>query len=87
MTGVHYSPQDLLRAGERIWNFERLFNIGAGFTRADDSLPARMFGNGADGFGMEKEEFEKTLTEYYHYRGWNNDGTPSNEKLKELGIS
>ena len=89
VTGVHYSSQDLLRAGERIWNLEKLFNIGAGFTRADDSLPARMFesdGMGI-GIGMEKEEFEKTLTEYYHYRGWNNDGVPSGEKLKELGIS
>ena len=66
MTGVHYSPQDLLRAGERIWNLERLFNIGAGFTRADDSLPKRMFENKE--FGIEKKEFEKTLTEYYHYR-------------------
>ena len=87
VTGVHYSPQDLLRAGERIWNLERLFNIGAGFTRADDSLPARMFESGENGFGIKKEEFEKTLTEYYHYRGWNNDGVPSGEKLKELGIS
>ncbi len=87
VTGIHYSPQDLLRAGERIWNLERLFNIGAGFTRADDSLPERMFESEENGFGMEKEEFEKTLTEYYHYRGWNNDGIPSSEKLKELGIS
>ncbi|MDF1532998.1 MAG: aldehyde ferredoxin oxidoreductase family protein, partial [Methanosarcinaceae archaeon] len=66
VTGVHYSPQDLLRAGERIWNLERLFNIGAGFTHADDSLPARMFESGE--FGIKKDEFERTLTEYYHYR-------------------
>ncbi len=94
VTGVHYSPQDLLHAGERIWNLEKLFNIGAGFTRADDSLPARMFEdggtntNGTTITGMiNKEEFEKTLTEYYYYRGWNKDGIPSNKKLKELGIS
>jgi aldehyde:ferredoxin oxidoreductase len=80
VTGVHYSPQDLLRAGECIWNLERLFNIGAGFTRADDSLPARMFESGENRFGIKKEKFEKTLTEYYHYRGWNNDGIPSSEK-------
>ncbi|MBW6470112.1 MAG: aldehyde ferredoxin oxidoreductase family protein [Methanosarcinaceae archaeon] len=85
VTGVHYSPQDLLRAGERIWNLERLFNIGAGFTRADDSLPGRMFESGE--FGIKKDEFERTLTEYYYYRGWNEDGIPSSEKLKELGIS
>ncbi|MGP8320338.1 MAG: aldehyde ferredoxin oxidoreductase family protein [Methanosarcinaceae archaeon] len=94
VTGVHYSPQDLLHAGERIWNLEKLFNIGAGFTRADDSLPARMFEDGGINTNgttimsmINKEEFEKTLTEYYHYRGWNQDGIPSNKKLKELGIS
>jgi len=78
-----------LRAGERIWNLERLFNIGAGFTRADDSLSARMFESEENGigFGIKKEEFERTLTEYYYYRGWDNDGVPSSEKLKELGIS
>ena len=34
--------EDLLSLGERIWNLERLFNIEAGFSGTDDTLPRRM---------------------------------------------
>ena len=82
ITGVNYTSQTLLKTGERIWNLERLFNIGAGFTRADDTLPDRLFGND----GLNKNEFNAAIGEYYHYRGWNEDGIPSLQKLKELGL-
>jgi aldehyde:ferredoxin oxidoreductase len=36
-TGVDYSTEELRKCGERIWNIERLFNIGAGFSRKDDT--------------------------------------------------
>ena len=42
VTGETMEPQELLRIGERIWNTERLFNLAAGCTRADDSLPPRL---------------------------------------------
>ncbi len=81
-TGVDYSREEFLKCGERIWNLERLFNIRAGFSRKDDSLPERFFGSG----GINKAEFEKTLDEYYHFRGWDETGVPTGEKLKDLGI-
>ncbi len=65
-----------------IWNFERLFNIEAGFSRKDDTLPARFFESG----GLNKEEFGKALDEYYQFRGWDENGVPTREKLKELGL-
>ena len=34
--------QELLLAGERIWNLERLYNNRAGLSRKDDTLPPRM---------------------------------------------
>ena len=40
--GETVEPQELLLLGERIWNAERLFNLAAGFTRADDTLPPRL---------------------------------------------
>lgn len=82
-TGMDYSVKEFLKCGERVWNLERLFNIGAGFTRKDDTLPERFFGDG----GINRMEFEKTLNEYYHLRGWNDEGVPSEEKLRELGLS
>ena len=39
VVGETVEPAELLRTGERIWNAERLFNLRAGFTRADDALP------------------------------------------------
>ncbi len=81
-TGIDYSTEEFLRCGERIWNLERLFNIRAGFTRKDDTLPERLFGSG----GINREEFERTLDEYYHFRGWDENGVPTEEKLRELNL-
>lgn len=39
--GHEVSGQDLLTAGERIVNLERLYNVRFGLSRADDQLPAR----------------------------------------------
>jgi aldehyde:ferredoxin oxidoreductase len=81
-TGIDYSTEEFLKCGERIWNIERIFNNRAGFSRKDDSLPARFFESG----GINKEEFENALDEYYHFRGWNMNGEPTGEKLKELNL-
>ncbi|MCZ7395128.1 MAG: aldehyde ferredoxin oxidoreductase family protein [Candidatus Methanoperedens sp.] len=81
-TGMDYSTEEFRKVGERIWNLERLFNIGAGFSRKDDTLPERFFGSG----GINKAEFEKALDEYYALRGWDENGVPTREKLKELGL-
>ncbi len=81
-TGVDYSTEEFRKCGERIWNLERLFNIGAGFSRKDDTLPERFFESG----GLDRAEFEKALDEYYGLRGWDENGVPTREKLKELGL-
>jgi len=65
-TGVEYSTDEYLKCGERIWNLERFFNIKAGLSRKDDTLPGRFFEEG----GIDRAMFEKALDEYYHLRGW-----------------
>jgi aldehyde:ferredoxin oxidoreductase len=82
-TGVDYSTEEFLKCGERIWNLERMFNIRAGFSRKDDTLPERFFESG----GIDRQEFEKTLDEYYQFRGWDEKGVPTEERLRELGLS
>ncbi len=86
---MEISPAELLRTGERIINLERTYNLGAGFTRKDDTLPERLFENNGESirFGFPREEFETAIQEYYHYRGWDADGIPAPEKLKELGLN
>src|SRR5512142_3423073 len=36
LSGVEYTLDEVMKAGARIWNLERMFNILAGFTAADD---------------------------------------------------
>ena len=87
-TGIKISPAELLKAGERIWNLERVYNIKAGFSREDDTLPQRLFETSEwKGIGIDKQEFNAALREYYHYRGWDREGVPLQEKLEELEIA
>ena len=87
-TGIAYSTGDLLRAGERIWNLERLYNLREGFTRADDTLPPRMLKEPVSE-GPSKGwvvHLEQMLDEYYRFRGWSPDGVPTPAKLRDLGL-
>ncbi len=87
VTGVEKTQQDLLDMGERIWNIERIFNLNAGFRREDDSLPLRFLKETGSGPASDQVfEQEVMLDEYYRSRGWNNQGVPTEEKLKELGL-
>lgn len=86
--GWEISDEEILRIGERIWNLERLFNIEAGLSKADDTLPERLLkepmpSGPAKGKVVQLDEM---LTEYYQVRGWDEEGIPTEDKLKELSI-
>ena len=89
-TGQALTLAGLTEVGERIWNLERLFNIGAGFGRSDDTLPDRCFepikGEASQGAVITRESFAKMLDEYYAVRGWTAEGVPTPATLKRLGI-
>ena len=87
-TGADYTVDELVRAGERIFNAERIFLVRAGFTRKEDTLPIRMLkepmpDGPAKGMVCHLEEM---LDAYYPIRGWDANGIPTPEKLKELGL-
>ncbi|HED14681.1 MAG TPA: aldehyde ferredoxin oxidoreductase [Gammaproteobacteria bacterium] len=84
-----YSLQNLQIMGERIWNLERQFNLAAGLTRADDTVPTRMLVVPAcSGAGEGKvAELEKMLPEYYQLRGWDAEGVPTTATLQRLGLT
>jgi aldehyde:ferredoxin oxidoreductase len=87
-TGFEVGEKEFMKIGERIWNLERLFNLKAGFSRKDDTLPPRILKEPIKS-GPSKGEIEKLdqmLDDYYKVRGWDNDGVPGEGKLKELEL-
>ncbi|WP_252700823.1 aldehyde ferredoxin oxidoreductase family protein [Natronosalvus vescus] len=88
MTGLDVTEDELMEAGERVYNLERYYNNLAGFDGSDDSLPARFLEDGIRGQGASEGEYcelEEMKAEYYDHRGWV-DGVVPDEKLAELGI-
>jgi aldehyde:ferredoxin oxidoreductase len=87
-TGAGYTLEECLQIGERVWNLERLFNLKAGLSGKDDTLPPRILHEGIpDGpaKGMVGRLHEM-LPEYYSLRGWDAKGVPSRAKLRELAL-
>ena len=88
ITGIEYEVQDLQLTGERIWNLERLYNLRAGFTHFDDTLPPR-FTNEPLKEGASAGHvvhLDEMLADYYRFRGWSQEGIPTSKKLTALGL-
>jgi len=87
-TGAEFTPEDVMRAGERIYTLERMFLIEAGTGPEDDTLSPRLLHEPLiDGPAKGKVvELEKMLREYYAFRNWP-DGFPADSKLAELGLN
>jgi len=93
-TGIKMTPEEIIKAGERINNLARVINIREGKgTRADDTLPWKIMNvpvpdeGVAKGAVVSQKEFDIGLDDYYSVRGWTKDGIPTPEKLKELGLN
>ena len=99
VTGFDMSQEDLRLAAERSWNLLKILNAREGFSRKDDKFPKEWFNNLKYGDNeLQLHDFFGTtaitptianqlLDDYYDERGWNvEDGLPSQEKVKELGL-
>ncbi|MDY0018761.1 MAG: aldehyde ferredoxin oxidoreductase C-terminal domain-containing protein [Anaerolineae bacterium] len=120
VTGRSVVKEDLITMSERVYNFQRVFNIRIGYGLRDhDAIPYRSMGPvtreeyesrterydkqlrelmGLDPTAMTVEEkmaahrayredrYEKLIDAVYKRRGWNNNGVPTVETLRALGI-
>lgn len=90
VTGWDGDVKEYLRIGERAATLARMYNLREGWTAAGDTLPKRFFKAFASGplAGQEypAERFAAATREYYRLMGWDTNGVPTQEKLKELGI-
>ncbi len=92
ITDWNIDAAGLERCGERIYNLERLINCRRGATRKDDTLPWRVMhepipAGPSEGRFCPPETLSEMLDRYYEMRGWDKDGVPMPEKLRELGLS
>jgi len=83
VTGVDVSPDDLIEMSERVYNFQRIFNLRQGFgTREHDSIPYRAMGP------VTKEEYESRKDRYdtqlKEFGILDPDGKSPEEKLEAL---
>ncbi|MCB2000590.1 MAG: aldehyde ferredoxin oxidoreductase C-terminal domain-containing protein, partial [Rhodoferax sp.] len=86
--GGGWTVERMRETGERIWNLERQFNLAAGLTKQDDTLPKRLLTEPAPS-GTAKglvARIPEMLPEYYALRGWTADGVPTSETLARLGL-
>ncbi len=86
--GGDWTAESMLEAGERIWNLEREFNLAAGLTAADDTLPKRLLTEPAQ-TGPAKgnvNRLHEMLPKYYEVRGWNEQGVPTDETRQRLSL-
>jgi aldehyde:ferredoxin oxidoreductase len=93
VTGLVFTPEEVMEVGERVNNLAKAFNVREGFTRADDTLPERLmtepleFG-ASKGHVISREDLDTMLDEYYSLRGWDvKTGMPTREKLTDLGLA
>lgn len=80
-----------MKVVERGMTLARIFNLREGFTRGDDMLPHR-FSSSSSSEGplsdviVDPVKLETAQRAYFQMLGWNDAGTPTYEKLVELGI-
>jgi aldehyde:ferredoxin oxidoreductase len=88
VTGIRYSTEELFRIGAMANRMKKIINIRAGFSRKDDSLPPRILldpipEGPSKGSKVSEEELSVMLDDYYEAKGWDRDGNPSEEQIKE----
>ena len=91
ITGWDMTADELRIAGERINNLKKQFNIREGCTREDDTLPPRVFDEAlpsgvVEGVALSRQDLDMMVQGYYHARGWREDGTIPDAKLRQLGL-
>ena len=91
LTGREFTPETLMRVGERAINLARLFNNRCGISSRDDTLPKRFFreamprGNSA-GKTIDPDGLAKMVQEYYSLRGWDQNGQVTEATQQALEI-
>ena len=91
-TGWAVTPKEIQAYGKRRLDLMRALNAREGLSRADDTLPDKVFrkalkGGKSDGVRLAKEELESGINMYFEQAGWDLDsGNPTRETLEQDGL-
>ncbi|MCX6012467.1 MAG: aldehyde ferredoxin oxidoreductase family protein [Chloroflexi bacterium] len=90
VTGHTYTPETLLKTGERISNIRQAFNIREGINPVERKVPGRVFGNPPPTVGPaagKTVNIDYRLQEYFRVMDWDpKTAKPSKQKLTDLGL-
>ncbi len=89
LTGWEVSGEELALVGERILNLERLFDLRLGAKPEDDDLPDRFTEERVADPGPTQGmavDIQRLVADFYAAMGWDAEGRPTLEKLRELGL-
>ncbi|MEW6660953.1 MAG: aldehyde ferredoxin oxidoreductase family protein [Bacillota bacterium] len=88
VVGWDMDLSEFMLAGERISNLKRIYNNACGISRKDDTLPPRILTHKrrTGGAAENLPHLGMMLSEYYQFRGWDDEGFPTIEKIRQLGI-
>lgn len=91
VTGWDVTGAELERSARRIVLLRKLYNLAAGWTRAEDTLPPRILGEAlsggaSHGAALSPAGLDRMIAGYYRARGWNPDGSVPPEQVRDLGL-
>ncbi len=91
VTGWDFSTEELMKTGERIQALRQLFNVREGIKPSDFKLPDRIKGIPPLPAGPSAGitiDLDSMVEEFYKAMDWSlEDGKPSEERLKSLGLA
>lgn len=92
LCGWDMTMDEAMIVGKRILTLQRAYSHREGkVTRKDDVLPERMYKEKLEegplaGAVVTREEMKKAQDEYYTLLGWDTDGVPTNDILKQYSL-
>jgi len=91
VTGWDMSGEELEQVGVRVVTLRKLYNVREGWTRAEDTLPARFLdealpGPSGRGIRLSREGLDLMIASYYAAHGWTDRGEVPEERVLALGL-
>jgi aldehyde:ferredoxin oxidoreductase len=90
VTGWKVTAQELKTTAERIVTAKKLFNIRAGWSPAEDTLPPRLLDRALEddpAACLSREQLAAAIGAYNLGRGWSAEGYPPAERLAALALA